>query len=63
MVKSIAEQSHVRVPHFMEYVMYYSLPILGPIFIVIWFLFFRWAEGWRYPAPSHRAYGQDKEQK
>jgi Na+/H+ antiporter NhaD/arsenite permease-like protein len=41
MVKSIAEQSHVRVPHFMEYVMYYSLPILGPIFIVIWFLFFR----------------------
>ena len=40
MVKSIAEQSHVRVPHFMEYVMYYSLPILGPIFIVIWFLFF-----------------------
>jgi Na+/H+ antiporter NhaD/arsenite permease-like protein len=41
MVKSIAEQSHVRVPHFMEYVLYYSLPILGPLFIVIWLLFFR----------------------
>jgi Na+/H+ antiporter NhaD/arsenite permease-like protein len=41
MVKSIAEQSHVRVPHFMEYVFYYSLPVLGPLFIVIWFLFFR----------------------
>lgn len=41
MVKSIAEQSHVRVPHFMEYVLYYALPILGPLFIVIWLIFFR----------------------
>jgi Na+/H+ antiporter NhaD/arsenite permease-like protein len=41
MVKSIAEQSHVRVPHFMEYVLYYSLPILGPVFIIIWLMFFR----------------------
>jgi Na+/H+ antiporter NhaD/arsenite permease-like protein len=41
MVKSIAEQSHVRVPHFMEYVSYYSLPILGPVFIIIWLVFFR----------------------
>lgn len=41
MVKSIAEQNHVKVPHFMEYVLYYSLPVLGPIFIVIWALFFR----------------------
>jgi Na+/H+ antiporter NhaD/arsenite permease-like protein len=41
MVKSIAEHQHVRVPHFMEYVIYYSIPILGPLFIGIWFLFFR----------------------
>jgi Na+/H+ antiporter NhaD/arsenite permease-like protein len=41
MVKSIAEHQHVRVPHFMEYVFYYSVPILGPVFIGIWYLFFR----------------------
>ena len=41
MVKSIAEQSHVRVPHFMEYVLYYSLPILCPLFALIWLIFFR----------------------
>src|SRR5208283_5976601 len=41
MVKSIAEQSHVKVPSFMGYVVYYSLPILGPLFVVIWLLFFR----------------------
>ena len=41
MVKSIAEQSHVLVPHFMEYIMYYSLPILGPVFIIIWLIFFQ----------------------
>jgi Na+/H+ antiporter NhaD/arsenite permease-like protein len=41
MVKSIAEHQHVRVPHFMEYVIYYSVPILGPVFIGIWLLFFR----------------------
>ncbi|MRR39365.1 sodium:proton antiporter, partial [bacterium] len=41
LVKSIAEQSHVRVPHFMEYILYYSLPILAPLFVLIWLLFFR----------------------
>lgn len=41
MVKSIAEQSQVKVPHFMEYIVYYSLPVLGPIFMVVWFIFFR----------------------
>ncbi|MGD0211157.1 MAG: sodium:proton antiporter [Desulfomonilia bacterium] len=39
--KSIAEQSQVKVPSFMGYVVYYSLPILGPLFAGIWFLFFR----------------------
>jgi Na+/H+ antiporter NhaD/arsenite permease-like protein len=41
MVKSIAEHEHVKVPSFMVYIMFYSLPILGPLFIGIWFLFFR----------------------
>ena len=41
MVKSIAEHEHVKVPTFMEYVVFYSLPILGPLFIGIWLLFFR----------------------
>jgi len=40
MVKSIAEHEHVKVPTFMEYVVFYSLPILGPLFIGIWLLFF-----------------------
>jgi len=41
MVKSIAEQQHARVPHFMGYMIHYSLPVLGPILIMIWLLFFR----------------------
>jgi len=41
MVKSIAEHARVKMPGFVEYVVYYSLPILGPLFIGIWFLFFR----------------------
>ena len=32
MVKSIADQSGVHTPHFLEYVYKYSLPILFPIF-------------------------------
>lgn len=41
MIKSIAEHEHVKVPSFMVYIVYYSLPILGPLFIGIWLLFFR----------------------
>jgi Na+/H+ antiporter NhaD/arsenite permease-like protein len=41
MVKSIAEHEHVKVPSFMVYIMFYSLPILGPLFIGVWLLFFR----------------------
>jgi Na+/H+ antiporter NhaD/arsenite permease-like protein len=41
MVKSIAEQSGVKCPSFMSYILFFSLPILLPIFITIWFLFFR----------------------
>jgi Na+/H+ antiporter NhaD/arsenite permease-like protein len=41
MVKSIAEQAHVRMPGFFEYIVKYSIPILLPIFALIWFFFFR----------------------
>ncbi len=41
MVKSIAEQSHVRMPSFFGYMVKYSIPILVPIFVVVWYIFFR----------------------
>ena len=41
MVKSIAEQSGVETPSFAGYIFRYSIPILLPLFILIWFLFFR----------------------
>ena len=41
LVKSIAEQMKVKTPSFFGYVIRYSLPILIPIFGLVWFLFFR----------------------
>jgi Na+/H+ antiporter NhaD/arsenite permease-like protein len=41
MVKSIAEQSGTDCPSFFGYIVRYSLPILIPIYAIIWFLFFR----------------------
>lgn len=40
MVKSIAEQAHVRMPSFFGYIVKYSIPILGPVLMLIWILFF-----------------------
>ncbi len=40
MVKSIAEQAHVRMPSFFGYMVKYSIPILVPLFVVVWLLFF-----------------------
>jgi Na+/H+ antiporter NhaD/arsenite permease-like protein len=40
MVKSIAEQSKVECPSFFGYVVKYTIPILLPIFAVVWILFF-----------------------
>ncbi len=40
MVKSIAEQSHVKMPSFFGYMVKYSIPILIPIFTLIWLIFF-----------------------
>jgi Na+/H+ antiporter NhaD/arsenite permease-like protein len=41
MVKSIAEQTGVKMPSFFGYVVRYSIPVLIPIFFVTWFLFLR----------------------
>jgi Na+/H+ antiporter NhaD/arsenite permease-like protein len=40
MVKSIAEQAHVRMPGFFAYIIKYSIPILTPIFCLVWLIFF-----------------------
>jgi len=41
MVKAIAEHSKVKMPTFFGYIFKYSLPILLPLFVLIWFLFFK----------------------
>jgi len=41
MVKSIAEQAKVACPSFFGYIAKYSIPILIPVFILVWYLFFR----------------------
>ncbi len=41
MVKSIAEHSGVRCPSFFGYIALYSIPVLMPVFVVIWWLFLR----------------------
>ncbi len=41
MVKSIAEQSGVKMPSFFGYILRYTLPVLIPIYTLIWFMFFR----------------------
>jgi len=40
MVKSISEQAGVPCPSFFGYIVRYSIPILIPIFFVVWLLFF-----------------------
>jgi Na+/H+ antiporter NhaD/arsenite permease-like protein len=41
MVKSISERAGIDMPPFFTYVVKYSLPILVPIYGIIWFIFFR----------------------
>ena len=41
MVKSIAEQAGVKCPSFLSYIVHYTIPILLPIFFLIWLIFFR----------------------
>lgn len=40
MVKSIAEQVGIKMPSFFSYVIKYSIPVLLPVLIVIWLIFF-----------------------
>ena len=40
MVKSICERAGIEMPSFFTYVLKYSLPILIPIFFIVWFIFF-----------------------
>ena len=40
MVKSIAEQSGIRMPSFFGYILRFSIPILVPLFILVWLVFF-----------------------
>lgn len=40
MVKSIAEQVGIKMPSFFGYIIRFSIPILLPLFILIWLLFF-----------------------
>jgi len=40
MVKNIAEQTEADVPSFVEYIYRYSIPVLLPVFAIIWFFMF-----------------------
>ncbi len=40
MINSIAQHKHIKTPHFLEYIYKFSLPILVPIFILVWIFFF-----------------------
>lgn len=40
MVKSIAEQVGIKMPSFFGYVLRFSIPILLPLFVLVWLIFF-----------------------
>jgi len=40
MVKSIAEQVGIKMPSFFGYIVRYSIPILLPLFVIVWLIFF-----------------------
>jgi Na+/H+ antiporter NhaD/arsenite permease-like protein len=41
MVKSIAEHAGIECPTFVRYLVGYALPILVPIFLIVWLISFR----------------------
>jgi len=41
MVKAIAEQQKVHTPSFLAYIFRFSIPFMGPMLLLVWFLFFR----------------------
>jgi len=40
MVKSISERSGIQMPSFFAYMYKYSLPVLIPVYFIIWLIFF-----------------------
>lgn len=40
MVKSISERSGIKMPSFFGYLIKYSIPVLIPIFTIVWFIFY-----------------------
>ena len=40
MVKSIAEAAGVETPGFLEYIYKYTLPVLIPVYVAVWAVFF-----------------------
>ncbi len=43
MVKSIAEQVGIKMPSFFGYILRFSIPILLPLFVIVWLVFFAFA--------------------
>ena len=41
MVKSISERYGVKMPGFFEYIYKYSIPVLLPVFFIVWLIVFR----------------------
>lgn len=41
MVKAIAEQQRVHMPGFIGYILRFTLPVMLPVLVVVWWLFFR----------------------
>jgi Na+/H+ antiporter NhaD/arsenite permease-like protein len=41
MVKSVAEQNSAATPSFLEYVWKFAIPILVPVLVLVWWIFFR----------------------
>lgn len=41
MVKAIADQAKISTPSFLGYVFKYTIPIMLPMLVIVWFLFFR----------------------
>jgi len=41
MVKSIADHQRVRTPGFVSYIVQFTLPVMLPLLVLVWWLFFR----------------------
>ena len=41
MVKSIADAGGIKTPSFVDYVVRYTLPVLVPVYVLVWAVFFR----------------------